>query len=189
MQAAQEELEGAFRRLDEENSRLNAQLLDRSEQLVVHSGLMGGREGEQSMTEKQLKKISAKFEKRIAALAAQRDAALHTARASTEQLNESEASLSAALAELRAVRGENLRLQTQANTTEREAEEKEMLRAENRALRSEHGDITARLEALHRMLDVSTRAGADSQTEVPASDRLCSVCHGTSATTLHIYIH
>ena len=187
MQAAQEELEGAFRRLDEENSRLNAQLLDKSEQLIVHSGLMGGRDGEQNMTDKQLKKISAKFEKRIAALAAQRDAALHTARASTEQLNESEASLSAALAELRAVRGDNLRLQTQANATEREAEEKEMLRAENRALRSEHGDITARLEALHRMLDVSTRAGADSQTEVPASDRLCPVCHATSATSLDIY--
>ena len=55
MQAAQEELEGSFRRLDEENSRLNAQLLDKSEQLVVHSGLMGGRDGEQSMTDKQLK--------------------------------------------------------------------------------------------------------------------------------------
>ena len=47
MQAAQEELEGAFRRLDEENSRLNAQLLDKSEQLVVHSGLMG--EGQQAV--------------------------------------------------------------------------------------------------------------------------------------------
>ena len=34
-QTAQEELEGSFRRLDEENARLSAQLLDKSSQLVL----------------------------------------------------------------------------------------------------------------------------------------------------------
>ena len=37
LQAAQEELESAFRKLDDENARLNAQLLDKSSQLAVPS--------------------------------------------------------------------------------------------------------------------------------------------------------
>ena len=59
--------------------------------------------------------------------------------------------------ELRSVRIENMRLQGLANNSVREVETSEMLRKENRTLRSEHIEITAHLEAMRRMLEVSTR--------------------------------
>lgn len=161
LQAAQEDLEGSFRKLDEENASLSAQLLDKSKQLVTYHHQQPQEGG--GVSEKQLKKISVKFEKRVAALAAQRDAALHTARTSTEHLTKSEAELENAHAELRAMRAENVRMQALLNSTSRESQALEMLRSENRSLRSEHSDITARLEALHRMLDVSTRASGEAQ--------------------------
>jgi DNA repair exonuclease SbcCD ATPase subunit len=161
-------LKGSFRKLDEENASLSAQLLDKSSQLVANKQHQPGEDG--GVSEKQLKKIAAKFEKRVAALASQRDAALHTARTSTEHLSKAEAELENAHAELRALRAEIVRMQALANSTTRETQALDMLRAENRSLRSEHSDITARLEALHRMLDISTRAsagdGADSTSEL-----------------------
>ena len=60
LQTAQEELESSFRKLDEENARLSAQLLDASSRRN-----MSDSNDSSKLTDKQLKKISAKFEKRV----------------------------------------------------------------------------------------------------------------------------
>ena len=55
LQAAQEDLEGSFRKLDEENASLSAQLLDKSKQLVTYHHQQPQEDG--GVSEKQLKKI------------------------------------------------------------------------------------------------------------------------------------
>jgi len=101
----------------------------------------------------------------VAALAAQRDAALETARSTTNhkgklerKLLEMKAELDSARCEMHGPRLEIVRLQGLVNSLDRETAQLTEVRKENRMLKSEHADLTARLEALHRVLDVSTRA-------------------------------
>jgi len=177
LQSAQKDLETAFRRLDQENARLNAHFLEKSalqgQQKTADSVSAG-------ISDKQLKKLAAKFEKRVAALAAQRDAALETARSTTDhkgklerKLLEMKAELDSARSEMHGPRLEIVRLQGLVNSLDRETAQLTEVRKENRALKSEQADLTARLEALHRVLDVSTRA-RETTAEVSETRQLLS---------------
>ncbi len=103
LQTAQADLETAFRRLDQENARLNAHWLEKcalqGQQKTVDSVSTG-------ISDKQLKKLAATFEKRVAALAAQRDAALETARSTTDHKGKLKKKLLEMKAELDSARSE-----------------------------------------------------------------------------------